>query len=132
VVSPSGLVTVVGGKWTTYRRMARDAVDRAAVVGRLAPVACPTASIPVTVVASAPGDDSTEATVRHAVREEMARTVEDVLARRSRLLITDARAARAAAADVARVMAGELGRDASWEREQVASFAVTVEKHLPR
>ena len=57
------------------------------------------------------------------VREEMARTVDDVLARRTRSLILDARAAIAAATEVARIMAGELGRDEDWAEEQVREFS---------
>lgn len=64
----------------------------------------------------------TEAQARFAVRAELARSVEDVLARRNRALFLDAAAARAAAPEVARIMAQELGRDAAWESAQVASF----------
>ena len=57
-----------------------------------------------------------------AAREEMARTVDDVLARRTRALLLDARAAIDAAPKVAALLASELGRDEGWEREQVDSF----------
>jgi len=150
----SGLVTIAGGKWTTYRAMAEDAVDEAARVGGLEPKACATADLAIRGAdpnASAHGDlarygadasrvaalasaepamdarvhDSiglTRAEVAWACREEMARTVEDVLARRSRWLIRDARGALAAARGVGEIMARELGRDASWMEKQIARF----------
>src|SRR5262249_37652612 len=62
------------------------------------------------------------AEVLWAVRSEMARTVEDVLARRTRALFLDARAAHAMGSRVAEIMARELGRDARWQKEQVRSF----------
>ena len=70
----------------------------------------------------------TGAEVIWAVRREMARTVEDVLARRTRALFLDARAAMQMASEVARLMAGELNRDAIWEKEQIVSF-LSVAKH---
>jgi glycerol-3-phosphate dehydrogenase len=57
-----------------------------------------------------------------AARKEMARTVEDVLARRTRALLLDARASSEAAPAVARLLAAELGRDAAWEADQVAAY----------
>ena len=57
-----------------------------------------------------------------AARSEMARTVEDVLARRTRALFLDARAALAMAPRVAELLAAELGRDAAWQAEQVRAF----------
>lgn len=141
-VSPSGLVTVVGGKWTTYRRVAADAVDRAADVAGLPRRPCTTAGHrlhgaegwwaeegPLSVYGRdadgiralirehpelaepiVPGLAPIAAEVIWAARHEMARTVEDVLARRTRLLVLDAAAARAAASRVAALMARELGR----------------------
>jgi glycerol-3-phosphate dehydrogenase len=66
-----------------------------------------------------------------AVREEMARTVDDVLSRRTRCLILDARAAREAAPRVAELLARELDRDESWRSEQLQAFGEIVQKHLP-
>jgi glycerol-3-phosphate dehydrogenase len=59
----------------------------------------------------------------HAVRNEMARTLDDVLSRRTRALLLDARASAEVAAETARVMAKELGRDAAWERREVERFS---------
>ena len=60
----------------------------------------------------------------------MARTVEDVLARRVRLLFLDARAANEAAPVVASLMAGELKRNISWQKEQVAAFNSLAKAYL--
>ncbi|MCP5067860.1 MAG: FAD-dependent oxidoreductase, partial [bacterium] len=65
-----------------------------------------------------------------AARHGMARTVEDVLARRSRSLLLDARAAISVAPEVARLMAGELGRDAAWEAAQVEAFGSVAQGYL--
>ncbi|WP_332675054.1 glycerol-3-phosphate dehydrogenase/oxidase [Aromatoleum sp.] len=145
-VSPGGLVTITGGKWTTYRRMAEDAIDVARSVAGLPARECPTARLPLhgatagfsrdpygcerEAVNALPGarrmlqDGSslTEAEVRHAVRNELARTVEDVLARRHRMLFLDAALASAAAPGVAAILAEELGRDDDWQGAEVARF----------
>lgn len=155
-VSPSGIVTVTGGKWTTYRRMAEDAIDEAARRGRLRETPSPTARLPLHGTASgipAPAVDRyapygtdraallalerddpslreplhprlpyTRAEALFGVRAEMARTVDDVLSRRTRALFVDAGAARAAAPAVAELLAAELGRDALWRARQVLAF----------
>lgn len=119
-VSSSGLLTIAGGKWTTYRHMAEDAVDHAIVLGELPERPCVTRELRI----HDPGshDDS----AGWFARNEMARTVEDVLARRTRLLFLDARAAVARAPQVARELARELGRNAEWERTQVIAFNQTA------
>jgi glycerol-3-phosphate dehydrogenase len=66
-----------------------------------------------------------------AAREEMARTVDDVLCRRTPSLWLDARAAREAAPSVAALLAGALGRDAAWEHEQVRRFGALAAAALP-
>jgi glycerol-3-phosphate dehydrogenase len=143
IVGRSGLVTVTGGKWTTYRAMAEDVLDRAMTRGTLSrrdgglterlPLIGAAPGRPldeppgehlygseVERLRSLPGakrwlwrDGSgglSEAMVRFAVRYEMARDVEDVLARRSRLLFLDAAAAAEVAADVAAIVEEETGR----------------------
>ena len=140
LVSPTGLVTITGGKWTTYRQMAADAVDRALEVAGLSGPRCATESLRL-ADARQPASEGgarlhpqlplTTAEVAFAAREQMARSVEDVLARRTRALLLDAQAARAAAPAVAAVLARELGRDRSWEVEQVTAFAGLAEGHLP-
>ena len=66
------------------------------------------------------------------VRHEMARTVEDVLARRTRALLLDARAASESAEAVARRMAAELGRDESWIVSQIQSFQALAAGYMLR
>ncbi len=73
----------------------------------------------------------TAAQVIWAVRQEMARTVEDVLARRTRALFLDARAAVAMAPEVAALLAEELGHDAGWCQTQVAEFKEVAKNYLP-
>jgi glycerol-3-phosphate dehydrogenase len=124
-ISSSGLLTIAGGKWTTYRNMAEDAVDHAIVLGQLPERPCITRNLRI----HDPGshDDSAAWFAKH----EMARTVEDVLARRTRLLFLDARAAMAKAPQVARELAGELGRDESWQRAQLKDFHETASRYMP-
>ena len=152
-VSRSGLVTVTGGKWTTYRAMAEDVLRKCASAGLLGAglppsrtaqhrlVGAPVPGAAMTPLCDAPGahlygseravlealpgnanwlaPQLSEAMVRFAVRFEYARTVEDVLARRCRLLFLDAAAAVVAAPQVAAVLAEELaaepGRDLGLE-----------------
>ena len=132
LVSTSGLITVAGGKWTTYRLMAEQVVDRAIKVAGLASTPCSTQSLklhacpssPVSdaygtdapLLAALPGHDQplhpkltcTEAMVRFAIRHEAARTIEDILARRTRALFHDASAAAASIERVAEIVSEEL------------------------
>ena len=149
VVSPGGLVTLAGGKWTTYRRMGQDVVDRAAEVGGLAKAPSRTEDLRLhgwAEQADAYGSDRaavdafpgrgvrlhpdlpySEAEVRWAVQHEQARTVEDVLARRTRALLLDAAASVAMAPRVAEILAEELGRDDAWRVAQVEAFITLSE-----
>ncbi|HEY0663907.1 MAG TPA: glycerol-3-phosphate dehydrogenase C-terminal domain-containing protein, partial [Thiobacillaceae bacterium] len=157
LVSRSGLVTVTGGKWTTYRAMAEDVLEKcydarllarapAGVTADLPLVGAPAPGAVATSisaapglhlygteageVASLPGDDRhlggglTAAMVRFAARYEYARTVEDVLARRIRLLFLDAAMAGALAAEVGELLRQETGADpqAAAFRELAASY----------
>jgi len=119
-ISSSGLLTIAGGKWTTYRHMAEDAVDHAAVLGGLIERRCVTSDLAV----HNPGSHDDDA--GWFARHEMARTVEDVLARRTRLLFLDARAALAKAPEVARELARELGRDEAWQKSEIGAFTETA------
>lgn len=143
-VSPTGLLTVTGGKWTTYRSMAEDVLGHCVDKGLLPSLpASRTAHFPLIGAwtdlsiersfVSVPGmasygaeapwlaalgsleDDVapglSPAMIRFAVRFEYARTVEDVLARRSRLLFLDAKLAERVAEPVADIMTHELGHD---------------------
>jgi glycerol-3-phosphate dehydrogenase len=144
LVSRSGLVTVTGGKWTTYRAMAEDVLDscmskglvtrtRPGVTANLKLVGAPEAGAPIRPISDPQGLHSygseagevlalpgarreiapglTESMVRFAARHEYARTVEDVLARRSRLLFLDARLADSIAGAVAPILREETGAD---------------------
>ncbi len=153
-VDKSGLLTITGGKWTTYRHMAEDCVDHAATLADLPDRNCVTKNlnihgfrsptVPHTYM-SFYGSDAvrieqiqrgnaaladrlvpelpyTGAEVIWAAREEMARSVEDVLARRTRALFLNSKAAIAAAPRVAELMAQELGRDQQWQADQLTAF----------
>jgi glycerol-3-phosphate dehydrogenase len=135
LVSDSGLLTITGGKWTTYRKMAEDTINRAELLAALAPQPCRTHQLAIRGVETInlhltpeptaplhPNLPYSERDVVRAIRHEMARTVEDVLARRTRALVLDARASVAAAPRVAQLIATELGRDESWERQSVLDF----------
>jgi glycerol-3-phosphate dehydrogenase len=133
-IDQSGLITLVGGKWTTYRRMAEDGVNQAAMLGRLEERPCVTPDLPIhrypggysdVLEWSEPLHPSlpyAEAEIVRAAREEMARTVEDCLARRTRAVFLNAKAAVEMAPRVAAILAREFNRDAAWQREQVAQF----------
>lgn len=162
IVSSTGLVTITGGKWTTYRRMAKDTVDKAIPIAKLNPRACVTENLkihgyllgddrkshlyvygadrekieqlmhdrPDLTEKLVPEYDYTKAEVVWAVEHEWARTVDDVLARRCRILFIDARAAIMAAPKVAELMASLLQRDQAWIDHQVAEFTALAEGYL--
>jgi glycerol-3-phosphate dehydrogenase len=161
-ISNSGLLTIAGGKWTTYRKMAEDCVDQAATLGKLDERPCVTRDLKIHGYLehaeelgdlAVYGSDAAEiellmqrrpelaaklddasairaAQVVWAVQHEMARSVDDVLARRTRALLLDARAAIKLAPAVAKLMAAELGRDSSWESEQIAAFESVAKGYL--
>ena len=161
---PSGLLTITGGKWTTYRCMAEDCVNQAARRAKLPKKPCVTktlrlhgyheqarkfgrlevygadaAAIQEFIRADTglggqlhPALPYCGAEVVWAVREEMARTVEDVLARRLRALFLNARAAVEMAPRVAELMARELKRDAAWKNSEVETFRALAKNYLPR
>lgn len=123
-ILPSGLITITGGKWTTARKMAEDCVDRAIELAGLEQSPCRTAELKLlTERPCGMAMEPSEAEVRWYVRKEMARTVEDVLARRSRLLFLNVEAATRAAPAVARWVADELGYGAEWEASQLHAFS---------
>jgi glycerol-3-phosphate dehydrogenase len=157
LVSPSGLVTVTGGKWTTYRRMGQDTVNRTCDVASLPKSPSHTLNLKIhgwtekpdenasdweqvygsdlSFLRALSAEDASLDTLLHpklpfrarevvwAARYEMARTVEDFLARRTRALFLDARAAIEAAPAVAKLLAKELHRDSSWADREVQQFS---------
>jgi glycerol-3-phosphate dehydrogenase len=161
-ISRSGLLTVAGGKWTTYRKMAQDAVDQAATLARIDERPCVTRSLRIHGYHEYPHDfgdlwyyglaaASIQRLIEHApqlgrrlhellpvvaaqvvwaARAEMARTVEDVLARRTRALQLNARAAISMAPEVARLLAAELGRNEAWQRQQVENFLALANNYI--
>jgi glycerol-3-phosphate dehydrogenase len=161
-IDSSGLMTITGGKWTTYRHMAEDCVDQAATLGQLPDAPCVTHHLKIHGFHDDPkqlgdlavyGSDATEirkliqtdpklgrklhpalpyvgAEVIWAVRQEMARTIEDVLARRMRALFLNARAALEMAPTVAERMAGELGWTAGFGETQLKAFDNTAKNYV--
>lgn len=161
LISQSGLITITGGKWTTYRRMAMDVVDKAIELGNLAAVKCKTQDIKIHGYLPAlptgelalygadahgiralvktdpqlgsllhPDFNFIRAELIWMVREEMARTIEDVLSRRMRLLVLNARSAMTLAPIVADVLAQELGRNEHWIIEQVKGFNKLARQYM--
>ncbi len=162
MVSLSGLITVSGGKWTTYRKMGEDTVDKVALVGGLEERPCITKNMPIHGYARNvqeidhlqvygsdraailqliddrpelaeklhPNLDYIGAEVVWAVTEEMARTVEDVLARRVRALFMDARASIEMAPKVAQLMATEMNKDQRWIDEQLEEYIALAGNYI--
>ena len=172
-VDPSGLLTITGGKWTTYRHMAEDCVDHCITLGRLRDVPCRTRDLRIhgyldgrsersggdiegwrnafdalavygtdadAIRALAAGNAAlgekldadlpyTGAEIVWAAREEMSRSVEDALARRTRALFLNAKSAMAMAPAAARLLAAELGRGEDWVESQVAEFRTLAEQY---
>jgi glycerol-3-phosphate dehydrogenase len=161
MVSDSGLLTIAGGKWTTYRKMAEDCVEHASVLAGLAPRKSVTETLNIHGFhqqadrfgeLSTYGADAIEiqslmrndgldrqlhpaipiraAEVVWATRHEMARTVDDVLARRTRSLLLDARASMEIAPEVASIMAAELEKEDGWAQQQVKDFTAMAKGYV--
>lgn len=161
-VGRSGLLSIAGGKWTTYRKMAEDCVDHAATLARLDERPSVTKSLKIHGFCehaeqfgdlSHYGSDAPAlqelmtatpelsrrlhpalpiqaAQVVWALRHEMARTADDILSRRTRALFLNAKAALAMVPAVTKLMAAELGRDETWQRDQVAQFTTQAQNYL--
>lgn len=130
-VSAAGLVSIVGGKWTTYRRMAAETVDRAASIAGLPARASGTESLRISA-AAAQTDELSDAALSRFVHEEMARTSEDILARRTRLLFTDTREALRIAPAISEKLKRLLGWSDERAMQDIAAFAKIAEAYLPR
>ena len=175
-VDPSGLLTITGGKWTTFRHMAEDCVDHCITLGRLRDEPCRTRDLRIHGYRenrNGPGGIDAElwwngfehlavygtdadaihelaradpalgerldqelpytgAEIVWAARAEMARSVEDALARRTRALFLNARSAVAMAPAAARLLAQELGRGQDWASTQVTEFMQLAEQYHVR
>ncbi len=154
-IDKSGLLTICGGKWTTYRHMAEEAVEHASMLAKLEERPCITKDLKIhghspyapelghmfvygsdrpRIEEIAQGNKElgeklheslpyTGAEVVFAARHEMCMKVEDFLARRSRALFLNSKAAFESAAKVAQLMAAELNKDSKWVQEQVQEFS---------
>ena len=161
-IARSSLLTIAGGKWTTYRKMAEDCVDYAATLAKLDEKPSVTRELNIhgfhrhadkfgdlaSYGSDAPAIEDLMRSagayaerlheelpiyagqVIWAVRFEMARTIDDVLARRTRALLLNARAAIDMAPKVAALMADELGQDTEWKQSQIDSFKAIARGYL--
>jgi glycerol-3-phosphate dehydrogenase len=163
-VSNSGLITIAGGKWTTYREMAEDCVNRAADTCGLQELDCVTANLilrgaeasrnhksesewdtlgsdranierlietnPEWGTPLVEGCSLTKAEVIWFAKSEMARTVEDVLSRRHRILLLNAKVAKSLAQPVANILAEELGRNKAWKVNQIGAFEELADRTI--
>ncbi len=164
ITSDTGLITITGGKWTTFRKMAEDTINKALKVHNIKYIPCKTENLSIhgnmpqknvdlnnylymygTDMAAIknieqekeqyakkihPQYPNTYAEIVWAIREEMAQTVEDILARRVRFLFLDARAAIDSARAVAEFMAQELNYDDKWVQQQTNEFISTAKNYL--
>ncbi|MFT3947244.1 MAG: glycerol-3-phosphate dehydrogenase/oxidase [Agriterribacter sp.] len=162
IVSKSNLVTITGGKWTTYRKMAKDAIDNAVFASKQERRQCKTETLRIhgwtdkktgNEVLDFYGSDAaaiqqlmnndpalkeklhpdfayTKAQVIWAIQNEMAITIEDVLARRIRLLFLDARAALDTAPVVASIMAEQLNKDEAWVKKELEHFEMLAQRYM--
>lgn len=161
IISESGLITITGGKWTTYRKMAEDTIDQVIKTCNLPDYTCVTEDLKIHGYTKHKHGDYTDiygadaimlqeltaenpaygqklheafpytlAQVVLAVRNEMARSVEDVLARRLRLLFLNAEVASDVAPTVAALLAQELGHDQNWQQQQIDSFRAIAKNYI--
>ncbi|NMC38056.1 MAG: FAD-dependent oxidoreductase [Bacteroidales bacterium] len=160
-ISDSGLLSIVGGKWTSYRRMAEETLDRGIKAGLLPSRRCLTRNLKLydnnqvlrqerlriygnraneiekLIVQNpglgekiVPGLPYTRAEIIWICRNEMPFTLEDMLARRTRALVLDARASIKMAPETARLMADELGFDITWQDEQIKAYNRFIMSYL--
>lgn len=160
-VNESGLVTITGGKWTTYRKMAEDTIDQAVLVAGLQEKPCVTEDLRIhgwlknvdmnnhlhvygsdrvgidQLIEENPELDEQihpdlpyiKAEIIWAIRNEMAITIDDVLSRRTRMLLLNAQAALESAELVAEYLAQELNKDQAWVKQEVAEFNALAKEY---
>ena len=150
IVAASGMVTITGGKWTTYRKMAEDAVNNALFISKQPKLDCITVNLKIgnpekrrAMIEAIIVADVSNAKRLHenysynigevifAIRHELAETVEDILARRTRLLFLDAMIASSLAPFIASILAKELVKSKDWEIEQVNVFQRLAKQYIP-
>ena len=160
-LSGSGLISVVGGKWTTYRRMAEETIDRAIKAGFLEHRKCLTHDLKLSDVSALKeagrlkiyGEDFAEiekiiqkdpdsgmplhkdlpytgAEIQWICKNEMPMHLDDVLSRRTRAALINARASAEIAPDVVRIMAEILRHDANWQKLELKSYNELINKYL--
>lgn len=161
-ISDSGLITIAGGKWTTYRKMGEEVIDKAIAVAGLPHAHSKTEDLHLhgylekdhaldtwmmygsdggkleKIIGEHPHLNNLlhpklpykQVEVVWAARHEMARTLEDVLARRTRSLFLNAQASLDIAPAVAHLLAQELGKDKKWEEEQTQKYQIIANNYL--
>ena len=139
-IGDSGLITITGGKWTTYRKMAEDVIDIAIQHFNLPVKPCITKELrlnghdkpvdPAEVILL--NNEELKAAIKKSVKEEMCMTTEDFLSRRTRQLLLNAREAIKAAPSVAKLMAEEMNQDENWVKKQIDGFILIANQYLPQ
>jgi glycerol-3-phosphate dehydrogenase len=139
-IGDSGLITITGGKWTTYRKMAEDVIDIAIKNNDLQEKLCITKELklnghdktatPVEITLLSPEELKT--LIKKSITEEMCMTVEDFLSRRTRQLLLNANEAIKAAPLVAKMMAEEMNKDEVWIKEQINNFNEIAKNYKPQ
>ena len=159
-ISPSGLISVLGGKWTTYRKIAEDALDKAISINKLKKKKCKTErtklfgfkrnvswSDPMHVygslkkkVESLGGINDNKSLsnkfyisnniIEWSIIHEMALTVEDILARRTRCVFLDSKESKRIAPIVAQKMADVLGEDDKWIDAELKKFNKLIKNYI--
>jgi glycerol-3-phosphate dehydrogenase len=160
-LSSSGLLSIIGGKWTSYRRMAEETIDKAINAGFIEKRKCVTMDFSfyssnkslrserlmiygnhaaeieeMTAEQPALGEliderlPYTQAEIIWICRNEMPRTLEDMMARRTRSLFLDARASGDAASGVACIMANELGFGKTWQESEVLKYNNLITNYI--
>ncbi len=161
-IARSGLVTIAGGKWTTYRKMAEETVDQAVVVGGMEVRPSVTKELNIhgfhhynedfgslgrygadaVLIKKMMSEDKHlakkifddppvyAAEVYFAVKNEMARTIEDFLSRRTRLLLLDARGSLSLAPEITKLMAKYLGKNRKWQKMQIEEYKKLAEGYI--
>ena len=159
-VSTSGLVSVLGGKWTTYRKMAEDTLSAAAMVGGLPTKKCKTRKLKLfgyqaglsfddplhvygsertKVLSEGPEVQNKSLSdkyyisknqILYSMRYEMAMRLEDVIARRVRALFLDARETQRLLPEIAQIMAEELHKDADWIKNEIKHTEQILKTYL--
>ncbi len=159
-VSTSKLFSITGGKWTTYRKMGEDMVDKIEKELQWKFTTSVTSSLPIHGYSNSTdihdplyfyGSDEAgvknliretgdalisdklhihKAQIVWAIRNEMARTVEDILSRRTRAILLDAKEAIEIAPAVAKIMATKLNKDDTWIHKQIKEFTDVAKNYI--